>query len=138
MKNLATILAVISFAAFANLALADWAPGGPYKMHFPQLPNFADVFTLTEKSPAAFGWKTADVRQYPPPNTGQHFMDDAVWIDVNTFFVSGGPGRLAGPAGRTVKEQLAHTPGDRCLRTAARRLAGSSVNKSQATERRQP
>ncbi len=31
------------------------------------------------QSPA--GWKTADVNAYPPPFTGQHFMDDAVWFD---------------------------------------------------------
>ena len=27
-----------------------------------------------------WGWKTADVDSYPEPYTGQHFMDDAVWI----------------------------------------------------------
>jgi len=231
MKNLATVLAVVGFAAFANLAPADWDPEDPYKMHFPQLPNledgmdiragpwanpggvafyekfladdwvctqsgyvtdihiwssynedlrlmevpafslviydnipatadtpsmpgkalwesenfydpnvgdvvgwdtevwqynfifedvanlfyqeegktywlglkhtfdldgsgmvdFIDLSMLIEMSPAAFGWKTADVRQYPPPNTGQHFMDDAVWIDVTTLMVPTGP-----------------------------------------------
>ena len=25
------------------------------------------------------GWKTADLSSYPPPNTGEHFMDDAVF-----------------------------------------------------------
>lgn len=29
-----------------------------------------------------WGWKTADVNQYPAPYTGQHFMDDAVWADM--------------------------------------------------------
>jgi hypothetical protein len=31
-----------------------------------------------------WGWKTADVNQYPAPFTGQHFMDDAVWGDPLT------------------------------------------------------
>jgi len=28
-----------------------------------------------------WGWKTADVNQYPDPYTGMHYMDDAVWGD---------------------------------------------------------
>jgi len=28
-----------------------------------------------------WGWKTADVDQYPAPYTGEHYMDDAVWRD---------------------------------------------------------
>ena len=38
---------------------------------------------------ARLGWKTADLRGYPPPFTGEHFMDDAVymewmWVDDGT------------------------------------------------------
>ncbi|KPJ61436.1 MAG: hypothetical protein AMJ46_01750 [Latescibacteria bacterium DG_63] len=28
---------------------------------------------------ACWGWKTADVSQYPPPHTGSHYMDDAAY-----------------------------------------------------------
>ena len=31
------------------------------------------------------GWKTADVEQYPPPYTGTHYMDDAVYRDLQTY-----------------------------------------------------
>ena len=53
--------------------------------------DLSDVSLLAGKSPAAFGWKTADLHKYPPPHTGEHFMDDAVWLDVNTFFLGGAP-----------------------------------------------
>lgn len=33
-----------------------------------------------------WGWKTADVDQYPAPFTGNHFMDDAVWVDLQPTF----------------------------------------------------
>jgi len=33
--------------------------------------------SLTSEAPV--GWKTADVDAYPPPFTGQHYQDDAVW-----------------------------------------------------------
>ena len=48
-----------------------------------------DFLTLLLNSPAAFGWKTADLNKYPAPYTGQHFMDDAVWIDVDTWLTGG-------------------------------------------------
>ncbi|KKL78613.1 hypothetical protein LCGC14_2023110, partial [marine sediment metagenome] len=32
---------------------------------------------------AQWGWKTADVNQYPAPDTGEHYLDDAVWADSN-------------------------------------------------------
>lgn len=31
------------------------------------------------------GWKTADVDQYPYPYTGEHFMDDAVWLNGESW-----------------------------------------------------
>jgi len=34
-----------------------------------------------EGMPARLGWKTADLRAYPPPHTGEHFMDDAVYME---------------------------------------------------------
>jgi len=40
MKKLTTILAVLAVVtAAAGIARADWFPGDPYKMHFPQLPD---------------------------------------------------------------------------------------------------
>ena len=32
--------------------------------------------------PPIWGWKTADLRKYPDPYTGEHFMDDAVFADT--------------------------------------------------------
>jgi hypothetical protein len=32
--------------------------------------------------PTYVGWKTADVMSYPPPFTGEHFMDDAVFTTI--------------------------------------------------------
>jgi hypothetical protein len=32
------------------------------------------------------GWKTADVGQYPEPYTGRHYMDDAVYRDLDMFW----------------------------------------------------
>ena len=37
-----------------------------------------DVWMASEQP---LGWKTADVDRYPPPYTGFHFLDDAVWGD---------------------------------------------------------
>jgi len=32
-------------------------------------------------TPARLGWKTADLRAYPPEYVGESFMDDAVWME---------------------------------------------------------
>ncbi len=42
-----------------------------------------DVWMAAEQR---LGWKTADVDQYPPPFTGIHFQDDAVWADFPLLF----------------------------------------------------
>ena len=34
----------------------------------------------------AWGWKTADVEQYPDPWTGNHYLDDAVYYDLQGGF----------------------------------------------------
>jgi hypothetical protein len=33
----------------------------------------------TGGQPGCWGWKTADTEQYPPPHTGNHYMDDAAY-----------------------------------------------------------
>jgi hypothetical protein len=33
-----------------------------------------------------WGWKTADVDQYPAPYTGNHYLDDAVWMGPGTLW----------------------------------------------------
>lgn len=41
------------------------------------------ISAVVEEEPTGsqplWGWKTADVDQYPPPYTGKHFIDDACW-----------------------------------------------------------
>jgi len=39
MRTMTTILALMAVAALAAPAAGDWDPGGPCKMHFPQLPD---------------------------------------------------------------------------------------------------
>ena len=62
--------------------------------------GIVDHLQLMDMSPAAFGWKTADLNSYPPEALGEHFMDDAVWTDVNTMGTDGHvvPGVVAGEA----------------------------------------
>jgi hypothetical protein len=36
---------------------------------------------ITIDAADSLGWKAADLLRYPPPNTGTHFEDDAVWTD---------------------------------------------------------
>jgi hypothetical protein len=38
-NRLIALAGVVCIAAFVVPALADWQPGDPYKMHFPQLPD---------------------------------------------------------------------------------------------------
>ena len=38
-----------------------------------------DISANVATADTLWGWKTADVDQYPDPFTGSHFMDDAVW-----------------------------------------------------------
>lgn len=53
--KLAVLAAVaLGLVGFATLAKADWNPGDPYKMHFPQLPD-------------PFGWDVAVNTVSPPP-----------------------------------------------------------------------
>ena len=48
----------------SSVALADWDPGDPYKMHWPQLPDFN-------------GWDVADTYTGQPPNAiSRHVADD--------------------------------------------------------------
>ncbi len=51
--------------------------------------DLIDLSFLVSQWPAAYGWKTADVDRYPDPYTGQHYEDDAVWIDVDTMGSNG-------------------------------------------------
>jgi hypothetical protein len=54
--------------------------------------NIPDAFTqlrdsiywldISVSSQQPLGWKTADQDRYPPPYTGQHFEDDAVWGEL--------------------------------------------------------
>ncbi len=42
------------------------------------------TLTATSDANSQWGWKTADLYSYPPPATGQHFMDDAVYKLTDT------------------------------------------------------
>jgi hypothetical protein len=68
-KSLIATLAV--FAFFVGSARADWNPGDPYKMHFPQLPD-------------PFGWDVAVSTLNPPPPAA--VADD--WLCTETGPVS--------------------------------------------------
>jgi len=81
MKKLTTILAVLAVVtAAAGIARADWFPGDPYKMHFPQLPdldgydvNFefpkvlADDWMCTQTGPVSdiHFWMSDKYDEYP-------------------------------------------------------------------------
>ncbi len=54
-----------------------------------------------------WGWKTADVNLYPAPYTGTHFMDDAVWSDLNASGGNSGWNELFDPIEQTVSLDLA-------------------------------
>ena len=50
-----------------------------------------DISAHVKEAPELlWGWKTADLEQYPEGDKGQHFMDDAVWsIDENATYPDG-------------------------------------------------
>ena len=60
--KLAVLVVVgLGLVGFANLAKADWNPGDPFKMHYPQLPDMTpsgmDVLATLNSQDGALGWK---------------------------------------------------------------------------------
>jgi hypothetical protein len=80
--NKFSVAVVLLLLLGAQIGLADWFPGDPYKMHFPQLPNpagwdvcvvcqwIADDFVCSEAGPITdihfwTSWKADDIGQVP-------------------------------------------------------------------------
>ncbi len=49
------------------------------------------LVTQFDSTVPQIGWKTADLSQYPPPYTGNHYLDDAVFYssEWNEIFIGG-------------------------------------------------
>jgi hypothetical protein len=99
-----------------------------YQVNIPDIPepimqNEGDIYWLQleiwasdlQGLPASLGWKTADLRAYPDPFTGEHFMDDAVymqwvWVDDGAgtgWYEQGGYQELILPPDMGISRDLA-------------------------------
>jgi hypothetical protein len=74
-----------------NIVNIQSLPGDPFYQEEGNV-YWLDVYLVTTERLAPFdsllGWKTADLNAYPLPHTGTHYMDDAVWVACDPYFLN--------------------------------------------------
>ena len=78
MKTVKTILMFATIVMLAGPALADWDPGDPYKMHFPQLPDLDHGVNVEATSPTVFESKHVLADDFLCTQTGP-ITDIHIW-----------------------------------------------------------